>query len=79
MGRKIIRICSKNMNIEKEFINKLIPKMENLHKEITNNKEKIKIEYITECENKRKIYKIIKRKKKIRYFKGFTTKGVHKR
>ncbi len=54
MGRKIIRICSKNMNIEKKFINKLIPKMENLHKEITNNKEKIKIEYITECENKKK-------------------------
>ena len=52
--------------------------MENLHKEITNNKEKIKIEYITECENKEKYIKLLKERRKLDILKGFTTKGVHR-
>ena len=52
--------------------------MENLHKEINNNKEKIKIEYITECENKEKYIKLLKERRKLDILKGFTTKGVHR-
>ena len=57
---KLVDYGIKIYEYRKEFINKLIPKMENLHKEITNNKEKIKIEYITECENKEKYIKLLK-------------------
>ena len=35
-----------------EFINKIKNKIENIHNKITNNKEKIKIEYTSNCKNK---------------------------
>ena len=75
---KLAEYAVKIYEYRKEFINKLIPKMENLHKEITNNKEKIKIEYITECENKEKYIKLLKERRKLDILKGFTTKGVHR-
>ena len=75
---KLSEYAVKIYEYRKEFINKLIPKMENLHKEITNNKEKIKIEYITECENKEKYIKLLKERRKLDILKGFTTKGVHR-
>ena len=47
-------------------------------KTTSNNKEKIKIEYITECENKEKYIKLLKERRKLDIIKGFTTKGVHR-
>lgn len=69
-----IKICE----YRKEFIEKLKPKMENLHKEITNNKEQIKIEYVTECLDKKIYLNLLKERRKLDILKGFTTKGIHR-
>lgn len=69
-----IKICE----YRKEFIEKLQPKMEKLHKEITNNKEEIKIEYVTECLDKKIYLDLLKERRKLDILKGFTTKGVHR-
>ncbi len=69
-----IKICE----YRKEFIEKLKPKMEKLHKEITNNKEEIKIEYVTECLDKKIYLDLLKERRKLDILKGFTTKGVHR-
>lgn len=69
-----IKICE----YRKEFIEKLKPKIEKLHKEITNNKEEIKIEYVTECLDKKIYLDLLKERRKLDILKGFTTKGVHR-
>lgn len=61
-----------------EFINKIKNKIENIHSKITNNKEKIKIEYISNCKNKEEFLEILKNRRKLDIIKGYTTKGVHR-
>ena len=61
-----------------EFINKIKNKIKNIHKEITNNKENIEIEYITECESKEKYLNLLKERRKLDIIKGYTTKGIHR-
>ena len=61
-----------------EFINKLKSKIEEIHKKITNGKEEIKIEYISECENKEKFLKLLEARTNLDIIKGFTTKGIHR-
>ena len=62
----------------KEFIEKIQNKIEKIHNEITDNKEKIKIEYITECTNKEEFLNILRQRRKLDIIKGFTTKGIHR-
>ena len=59
-----------------EFIEKLKNKIKNIHLQITN--EEIKLEYITECENKEKYLALLKQRRKLDIIKGFTTKGIHR-
>lgn len=61
-----------------EFINKIEKHLKKEHKEITYNKEEIKLEYLTICNNKENFLKILKQRRKIDIIKGFTTKGVHR-
>ena len=61
-----------------EFIKKLNEKIDEIHNNITNNKEKIKIEYITNCENKENFLKLLKERRKLDIIKGYTTKGIHR-
>ena len=61
-----------------KFINKIKNKIENIHSKITNNKEKIKIEYISNCKNKEEFLEILKNRRKLDIIKGYTTKGVHR-
>ena len=61
-----------------EFIEKIKNKIENIHNLITENKEKIKIEYISNCKNKEEFLKLLKERKKLDIIKGFTTKGIHR-
>ena len=61
-----------------EFIKKIQNKIEKIHQDITKEKEKIKIEYITECNNKEDFLKILKNRRKLDLIKGYTTKGVHR-
>ena len=65
-------------NYRNEFINKIKNKIKNIHSEITNNKEEIEIEYLTECESKEKYVKLLKDRRKLDIIKGYTTKGIHR-
>ena len=69
-----IKICE----YREEFINKIIEKIKIIHKNITNGKEEIELEYITECKDKEKYLKLLKERRKLDIIKGFTTKGVHR-
>ena len=61
-----------------EFINKLINKIKNIHSNITGNKEKIKIEYITDCLDQNKYKELLRARKKLDIIKGYTTRGIHR-
>ncbi|MBR3003379.1 MAG: DNA replication/repair protein RecF [Clostridia bacterium] len=61
-----------------EFINKLQEKIEKIHEDITENKEKIVIEYVSMCEEKNLFLKALKERRKLDIIKGFTTRGVHR-
>ena len=61
-----------------EFIEKIKNKIETIHSEITDNKDSIEIEYITECLDKEKYLEILKQRRKLDIIKGYTTKGIHR-
>lgn len=61
-----------------EFIEKIKNKIVDIHYNITNKKENIKIEYISNCENKEEYLKLLKERRKLDIIKGFTTKGIHR-
>ncbi len=62
----------------KEFIDKIKNKIKIIHNEITDNKEDIEIEYITECTDKEIYLNLLKQRRKLDIIKGFTTKGIHR-
>ena len=62
----------------REFIEKLINKIKDIHKNITNGEENIEIEYISECDNKERYLELLKQRRKLDIIKGFTTKGIHR-
>lgn len=61
-----------------EYMEKIQEKIEKIHNEITDDKEEIEIEYITECDNKENFLNLLKSRRKLDIIKGFTTKGVHR-
>ena len=61
-----------------EFIEKIKEKINNIHKDITEDKENLKIEYESNCKNKEEYLKLLKERRKLDIIKGFTTKGVHR-
>ena len=61
-----------------EFIEKIKNKIVTIHNNITNNKEKIDIKYISNCEDKNDYLKLLKERRKLDFIKGYTTKGVHR-
>ena len=69
-----IKICK----YRQEFIEKIKEKIGMIHSKITEEKEKIEIEYISECLEKERFLKILKERRKLDIIKGFTTKGVHR-
>ncbi|MBR0351544.1 MAG: DNA replication/repair protein RecF [Clostridia bacterium] len=62
----------------KEFIEKIQEKIIKIHKEITNNKEEIKIEYLSMCKDKQEFLNALKERRKLDIIKGFTTRGIHR-
>ena len=61
-----------------EFIKKLNNKIKKIHSEVTEDKEKLEINYITECENKENYLALLKQRRKLDIINGFTTKGIHR-
>ena len=62
----------------KKFIEKIKKAIYKIHSEITDNKEKINIEYITECYDKSNYLNLLKERRKIDIIRGYTTQGVHR-
>ena len=61
-----------------EYIKKIKDKIVKIHNEITDNKEKIEIDYISDCINKNEYLEILKKCRKMDIIKGFTSKGIHR-
>ena len=61
-----------------EFIGKLNSKIQQILSEVTSNSEEIKIEYITECNNREIYLQLLKQRRKLDTIKGYTTKGIHR-
>ena len=62
----------------KEFMEKVRSKIKKIHSEITDNKEDIEIEYLTECDDREKYLSLLKQRRKLDIIKGHTTKGIHR-
>ncbi len=75
---KLADYGEKIFNYRNEFIEKISKKINKIHGEITENKEELKIDYISNCEDKESYLKLLKERRKLDIIKGFTTKGVHR-
>ena len=75
---KLAEYALKIYEYRKEFIEKIIKKINIIHKNITNGEEQIELEYITECNSKEKYLKLLKERRNLDIIKGFTTKGIHR-
>ena len=62
----------------KEFVEKIKTKIVDIHRKITNDKEEIKIEYISDFTNKQEFIKLLEKNRKLDIIKGFTCKGIHR-
>ena len=75
---KLVEYGIKIYNYRKEFIDKIKDKIKKIHKEITNGKVEIEIDYITECISTEKYLELLKQRRKLDIIKGYTTKGIHR-
>ena len=75
---KLAEYAVKIYKYREEFINKIKPKIEEIHYKITDQKESIKIQYISECKEKQEFLELLKKRRSLDIVKGFTTKGIHR-
>lgn len=61
-----------------EFINKIKEKIKEIHKKVTNEKEEIKIKYISDCFEKEKFFKSLKENRNQDILKGHTSVGIQR-
>ena len=74
-----LTICAENVyNYRKEFIEKILNKINNIHSKITEEKEKINIKYISNFKSKEEFLKELKNNEEIDIQKGYTTRGIHR-
>lgn len=62
----------------KEFVQKLVSKIINIHAKVTNNKEKIDIKYISDFTSKEEFIEKLRKNRKIDIIKGYTGSGIHR-
>ena len=75
---KLVEYGVKIYEYRKEFIEKIKKKIIEIHKEITQEKEKIEIEYFSDANTRQNFINELKSRRKLDILKGFTTKGVHR-
>ena len=75
---KLVEYGNKIYKYRNDCIEKIFNKLKIIHKEITNNKEDINIEYFSDCKDKKDFLKLLKERRKLDIIKGFTTKGIHR-
>ena len=75
---KLSEYAVKIFEYRNEFIKKIKNKIKKIHSEITENKEEIEIDYVSDCKNKDEYLKILKNRRKLDIIKGYTTRGIHR-
>ena len=65
-------------NYRKEFVDKIKNKIGEIHKNITNGNEELKIKYISDCCDRIEYLNDLKKNFSLDVQKGYTTKGVHR-
>jgi DNA replication and repair protein RecF len=75
---KLSEFAEKVFNYRITFINQIKKKINTIHSSITNEKEEIEIEYISDYVNKEQFKNSLHNTRKNDIFRGFTTKGIHK-
>ena len=75
---KLIEYGIKIYEYREEFIEKIKNKINNIHKEITQNKEEIEIKYFSDANTRQNFINELKSRRKLDIIKGFTTKGIHR-
>ena len=75
---KLAEYSDKIYIYRKEFIEKIIKKINEIHSKITDEKEIIKIEYLSNCSDRDEYLNLLKERRKLDTIKGFTTKGIHR-
>ena len=75
---KLAEYGEKLYSYRNEYVEKIKEKINIIHKSITEEKEEIKIDYISNCKNKEDYIKLLKERRKLDIIKGFTTKGIHR-
>lgn len=77
-NEKIIEYAEKIYKYRNEFMNIIKNKINEIHSDITDKKEQIEIEYISDYVNKEDFRNKLHNTEKIDIIRGFTTKGIHK-
>ena len=75
---KLIEYGMKIYEYRNEFIEKIKNKINNIHKEITEDREEIEIKYFSNANTRQNFINELKSRRKLDIIKGFTTKGVHR-
>ncbi len=75
---KLIEYADKIYEYRKLFMKKIQEKIKKIHKDITDNKEELFIEYHSDYKSKEEYRKLLKERRKLDIIKGYTTKGVHR-
>lgn len=75
---KLAEYAEKVYNYRIEFVNRIKDKINIIHSNITENKEIIKIDYISDYVNKKEFETVLHNSQKNDIYRGFTTKGIHK-
>ena len=75
---KLAEYAEKIYIYRKEFIEKISNKIPAIHEKITENQEKIRIEFNSDCESKENYLKMLKKEQKNDILKGYTGRGIHK-
>ena len=75
---KLVEYGIKIYEYRREFIEKIKNKIEKIHSEITQNKEKIEIKYFSDANTRQNFINELKSRRKLDILKGYTTKGIHR-
>lgn len=61
-----------------EFVGKIKEKISDIHSQITDRQEELKLKYISDCENKETYKEELIKSRKADIEKGYTSKGIHR-
>ena len=61
-----------------EFVGKIKEKISDIHSQITDRQEELKIKYISDCENKETYKEELIKSRKADIERGYTSKGIHR-